>query len=217
MTGRPNYLNTGIEREGTNMTGVASDILDLGSWCILRMASADTLRVLRSLQNAGLEVWTPIEKRTKRMPRTRAQFDKETPLMPSYVFGHVAHLTELIQLAMLPNKDHPRFSMFRYQGGIPLIADEQLKALRDEEARVIGVFERLKRRGKKGAKMAKGSEVRMTEGPFAGMSGIVEDHQGQFTLVDMAIFGKIVTIKISSLLLAENVAQGEVPNAALAA
>jgi transcription antitermination factor NusG len=199
------------------MAGRDTDVLDLGSWCVLRMASADTLRVFRSLVGAGFEVWTPIERRTKRMPRTRAEFDKEAALLPSYIFARVAHVTELASLSAVPNREHPPFSMFRYQGGIPLISDDQLDTLRAEEDRVMRVFEKSKRRGKKGAKLGKGSEVRMIDGPFAGMSGIVEDHQGQFTLVDMAIFGKTMSIKISSLLLAENMARDDLPSLGLAA
>lgn len=193
------------------------DILDLGGWCILRMASADTLRLFKTLTSAGFEVWTPVEKRMGRMPRTRAIFDKEFPLMPSYIFASVHHLTELHSLAMLPNREHPKFSMFRYQGGIPLIADAQLNALRAEEERTGRIYEKQRRKGQKGPRLDRGSEVRMTEGPFAGMSGIVEDHQGQFTLVDMTMFGKIVTIKISSLLLAENMARDDLPSLGKAA
>jgi transcription antitermination factor NusG len=170
------------------------------------------LRVYRSLVAAGLSVWTPIERRMGRMPRTRAQYDKEFALMPSYVFGHVEHLNELARLAMVPHRDHPRFSMFKYGGGFPLIADDQLDALRKEEARVASVFERFRRRGKKGPKLEPGSEVKLTEGPFAGMSGIVEGQEGQFTLVDMSVFGKVVTIKIASLLLDENVARDDLPS-----
>lgn len=175
-------------------------ILDLGSWCILRMASADTLRVFRSLVGAGLVVWTPIERRAGRMPRTKAQYDKEFALMPSYAFGHVSHLDQLLGIAMVPNRDHPPFTVFRYQGGIPLIADDQLDALRAEEARTLRVWEKLKRRGKKGPRLDVGTEVRLPEGPFAGIGGIVADVQGQYTLVDISIFGRPQQIKVASIL-----------------
>lgn len=177
------------------------ETLDLGSWCILRMASADTLRVAKSLAAAGLQVWTPVERRSGRSRHDRSRFDKETALMPSYVFGRVEHLTEMLRLAMLPQRNHPKFSVFRYQGGIPLIADEQLDALRAEEDRSLRLFERLKRRGLKGPAIASGTTVKMTEGAFAGLSGVVEDQQGQYTLVSIDGFHK--PIKVASVLLLE--------------
>lgn len=189
--------------------------MDLGSWCILRMASADTLRVFKALQGAGYDVWTPVEKRTKRMPRTRVPFDKEIALMPSYVFGSTAHLDEFQVMAMMPGKDTPRFSMFRYQGGIPLIGEAQLAALRAEEARCHSVFEKLRRRGIKGPTFSRGDAVRLTEGGFAGMSGVVEDTRGRFTLVSFA--GYHAPIQIASLLLQPDVLAAETEIAAEAA
>ena len=47
--------------------------------------------------------------------------------------------------------------------------------------------------------------MRLPDGPFAGISGIVEGTEGQFTLVDITVFGKPSTIKVASiLLLADN-------------
>jgi hypothetical protein len=178
------------------------DILDLGSWVILRMASADTLRVFNSLRDGGLEVWTPVEPRFGRMPRTRAKYDKDFAIMPSYVFGHVRHLDELLRLAMTPNREHPAFSVFHHKGGIPLVADNQLDALRYEEGRLTGIFERLKRRGMKGPTIETGTEVHMTDGPFQGLTGVVEGQNGQYTLVSFGGFHK--PIQIASLLLAED-------------
>jgi transcription antitermination factor NusG len=178
------------------------DILDLGSWCILRMASADTLRVLRMLKLFGMEVWTPVEKRLGRMPKTRARFDKEFALMPSYIFAHVEHMDQLLRMAMVPTAGVPRFSMFQHNGGIPLVADYQLDALRQFEGDRERVFTKARRRGVKGPVLGIGSEVKLPDGPFAGFTGIVEGQQGQFTLVSTTIFGKEVEIKVASLLLA---------------
>jgi hypothetical protein len=41
----------------------------------------------------------------------------------------------------------------------------------------------------------------------------VEDQQGQFTAVGLTIFGKPVTIKVASLLLAPDMAQEGLPRA----
>jgi transcription antitermination factor NusG len=187
-------------------------VLDLGSWCILRTGSADTLRALKSLSEAGVTVWTPTEKRFGKMPRTQAPFDKTTALMPSYLFARAEHVTELLRLAMAPGGEHPRFSVFRYGEGIPLIADAELNPLREEEDRKGRVFDRWRRRGRKGPKLQPGTHVRMPEGPFAGIGGIVQDVQGQFTLVNIDVFGKQHSLKVASLLLAGNVAEDAVPS-----
>lgn len=186
---------------------------DLGSWIILRCSSTDTLRVAKSLKDAGLEVWTPVERKRARMPKTRALTDRPAALMPSYVFGRVEHVDELLRLAVNPGREHPRFTVFRYQGGVPLIADDQLDALRGEQDRRQRVFDKWKRKGWKGAPLTPGMGVNLPDGPFAGMTGIVEGTEGQFTLVDIDIFGKAVTIKVASCLLRPDMAEGELPHA----
>ena len=175
------------------------DTLDLGSWFILRMASGDTLSVLKGLLKAGYDAWTPIERRRGRMPRTRTAYDKEFALMPSYVFVNIHHLAEIQHMALVPPRNIPRFTLFQYQGGVPLIADNQLDALRYEEGRLQAVYDRALRKGKKGPRFNPGETIRIEEGPFAGMDGIVTDQTGQFTLVNFAGFAS--PIKISSLLL----------------
>jgi len=167
-----------------------------GDWFILRMASADTLRIADVLMARGLKVWTPSEIKIGRTPRVRAKYEKRAPIMPSYVFARFDDLDEILRLAMLPAKECGRFSVFHHKGGIPLIADHALSALRHEETRLAGIIERQKRRGKKGPVFSAGANVKPTEGPFAGLSGVVEGTQGQFTLVSFAGFH--APIKIAS-------------------
>lgn len=176
------------------------ETLDLGSWFILRMASNDTLSVAKGLSKAGFDVWTPIERKKGKMPRTRTAYDKEFALMPSYVFVNIHHLAEIQHMALLPPRNMPRFVLFQHNGGVPLIADNQLDALRSEEGRLQGIYERQCRKGKKGPKFDPRTLVRVAEGDaFAGMEGVVEDQQGQFTLVNFAGFHS--PIKIASVLL----------------
>lgn len=176
-----------------------SDILDLGSWFILRMASADTLKVAEQLTKRGFDVWTPVERKRGRKPRTRAHFDKSFALMPSYVFANMHHLAELQSMADLPTADTPRFTLFRYAGGVPLIDDTQLAALRYEEDRLQRIYEKQVAKGKRGPKFDAGHIVRLQEGPFMGLQGEVVEQHGQFTLV--SIDGFHAPIKIASLLL----------------
>lgn len=176
-----------------------ADTLDLGAWFILRMSSAATLSVCEGLKRAGFDVWTPVERKIGRMPRTRTAFDKQRPLMPSYVFANVQDIDALAELAVIPNRECPRFTLFRHNNGIPLIADEELEALRAEESRMQRIFDRQKVKGRKGPSFEKGASVKAQSGGFEGLSGIVEGTQGQYTLVTYAGFGK--PIKIASLLL----------------
>ena len=185
-------------------------MLDLGSWCILRMAGGDTLRLVNALALLGIEVWTPTERRFARVPRKKSRRDKVSAIMPSYAFGHVRDLDQLLHRSAIPGRDHPQFSVMRHRGGVPLIADDELDALRSEEARLHGIFERLKRRGVKAPSLPRGTPVQLSEGPFAGLSGIVEGDQGQYTLVSFAGFHK--PLKISSLLLLpDSVMEGAKP------
>ncbi len=170
-----------------------------GAWCILRTQSADTLRVANSLTDHGFTVWTPVEKRFGRLPRRKARAEAEFALMKSYVFGRAKHLDDFMRLAMFPNRDHPPFSIFHHKGGIPLIADEELSALREEEDRCARIYDRLRKRNVKPLAFDRGAEVRTDEGGFAGLPGIVEGTQGQYTLVSFAGFHK--PIKVQSLLL----------------
>lgn len=176
-----------------------SDTLDLGQWCILRMASCDTLAVANSLRAAGFEVWTPVERKIARRPKTRAQYETTTALLPSYVFAAVDRIEDLARIALTPNRDHPRFSMFKHQGGFPLVADIELEALRYTEDKRRTIFERLRDKGKRGPIFTKGARVKTDKAGFAGLSGIVEDQRGQFTMVSYASFHK--PIKIASILL----------------
>lgn len=189
-----------------------TDELDLGSWFILRMSSSETLPVVRALTANGYRVWTPIERKFSRMPRTRVRYAREMALMPSYAFAWVEQLDDILKLALLPTKECGRFSVFHHKGGIPLIADSQLAALRGEERRLWGIFDRARRKGVKVPTLKNGDIVTMSSGPFQGLSGVVEGTNGQNTLVSFAGFH--APIKIASLLLLPEVVSAGLPDAA---
>lgn len=179
--------------------------LDLGGWFILRMASADTLGLCRSLSAAGFRVWTPTDHKTGRRPRTRAEYDKVFPLMPSYIFAHTDGIEALARMAIVPVGDHPRFTLFRAGDGIPIIADSDLAGLRGEEQRRASIYDRWKQQRTKAPTFEKGKEVTLNKAGFDGLTGTVIQSNGRFTLVDMPGFSQ--PIKISSLLLLEDVAE----------
>jgi hypothetical protein len=179
------------------------------------MSSANTLAVHDSLKRAGFEVWTPVERRIARMPRTKARAERDLALLPTYVFADARKIEALARLANVPNRDHPRFAMFKHQGGYPLVSDSALEALRGEETRKRGIFEKLKNKGRKGPTFGLGSLVKANSGGFEGLSGVVEGARGQYTLVSYAGFHK--PIAIASLLLLPDVATDEKAHDAIAA
>lgn len=184
-----------------------SDTLDLGSWCILRMASCDTLPVTESLRDAGFDVWTPTESHLPKVRRTlfpsrrRKVEESRTAILPTFAFAAANRIGDLQRIAVLPGREHRRFHLFQHLGGYPLIAERELSALRAEEDRRQQVFLRQKRRGRKAPALARGTVVEFTEGGFAGLSGKVVSQSGKFTLVDIPGFA--MPIEISSILLVD--------------
>jgi hypothetical protein len=189
------------------MTKVATqaielETLDLGGWFILRTSIMGTIKLATVLYDKGFDVWTPIDRRVRRLPRSRKTRDTESPIMPTYVFARVHHLADLQMLSQSRAADVPRFALFRYWNGIPLIADRELEALKAEEARRKTIFDRLKSKGLKPPVLAAGADVCLKTGAFAGLPGRVERQEGAFTLI--AFEGFTRPIKVSSLLLLDN-------------
>jgi hypothetical protein len=164
-------------------------------WFILRMAGPRTLAVADSLKDAGFDAWTPIGSSSRRKSRKPGVEAKGVPVMPTYVFARDHHLHELLAEASRPVSAHPAFSVFRWDGRIPLIADRSLDYLRRGEARYL----RRVREGQPVKRFAEGERVQLSDGGFAGMSGIVETSKGKFTLVCFPGFA--MPIKVATMLL----------------
>ncbi|WP_242186548.1 hypothetical protein [Sphingomonas sp. CARO-RG-8B-R24-01] len=111
-------------------------------------------------------------------------------MMPSFVFARGNALPELADVLALPVSPHPPFSIFRYNGRIPLIADREVERLRTAERKVVP---KAKQRV-----FSPGTRVHIPEGAFAGLSGIVEDGNGKSTMV---CFGGNVSFNIATFLL----------------
>ena len=162
-------------------------------WCILRTGASRTLPLVASLQEAGFDVWSPVQTLTRRRGPARDRVEYTAPMMPTFVFARADRRHELAQIAAQPFSEHPGFSVFRYLGAIPTIGDAEIS-----EAR------RIEERGKRAAKMGQrqaftiGQPVKVKEGPGAGLSGeVVKDGDGKFVLVAFAG----INMKIGSWLL----------------
>lgn len=175
-------------------------------WLILRTSGTGTLLLAKALRDAGFDAWSPVEIQNRRRPRSNDRYDREVAVMPSYVFANSQHLVDLLQIASKPQQTYqrwdtelrrmvthgiPQFSVFHHNGGIPLIADDSLDALR--------VVERRTAPKPTAPTFEPGQPVKLTEGGFAGMSGIVERTTGDFAMVSFKDYP--IAIKISRLLL----------------
>lgn len=175
-----------------------------GVWCILRTSGSRTLPVAKSLAAAGFDVWTPVETNDRRRPRSKATVEFEAPIMPTFVFARADRLKDLEVASQAAVKEHPPFSLFRWAGKIPLVSDQQIASLRAAEDRATARTEAAHRRSRLQAErkfFTPGDQVKVTEGSFSGLSGMVEDGDGKFTFV---AFGGSMRVKIASFLLASD-------------
>lgn len=164
-----------------------------GEWFVLRTSGARTLVLANSLRSVGYDVWTPVKTLSKRRPRSTELREIVAAVLPSYVFAKVEHLSSLMIEADRIISPHPQFSVFRYCGKVPTISDLALTNLRKIERRNMP---------EKAARMfATGDKVRMTEGAYAGLTGIVKTGRGRYTMVLLA--GARIPVKISSMLLVD--------------
>lgn len=177
----------------------------MSDWCILRTNGRGTLRLARSLSAVGLEAWAPALTVNQRLPRSKRRRERETPLMPTFVFARAQNLEALVALAHRPGH-HETFSIFHYMGDIPLIADRDLEPLRLAERRSVPKQRRVTYRP--------GQTVRVPEGSFGGMSGIVEQSDHRYTLV---AFGGAIRVKIATFILQPNVREDGEPHSGTAA
>jgi transcription antitermination factor NusG len=164
-------------------------------WCILRSKSRDTMRLAKSLEEDGFEVWTPLETRSIRIPRTNAKRKVRQPIMPSYIFAKAHQLIDLIQLANAAEKRrrgagcrlpaHADFRVMHCFGGIPTVTDAALKELRRLEVIRSPKEPRISAgRPRADQPLSKGVVVRIEGGgSFDGLEGKVESSDCAQTVV----------------------------------
>lgn len=106
----------------------------LQRWCILRTSGRSTLPLAQSLAAAGFDVWTPREILSRRRGPARTRIEYEAPLVATFVFARAAAIPALERILILPSSPHPPFSIFRFDGRIPLLAAHSIEGLREAEA-----------------------------------------------------------------------------------
>ncbi|MEN2747098.1 hypothetical protein [Sphingomonas sp. T9W2] len=157
-------------------------------WCILRTGGARTLPLATALTAAGFDAWTPTKMVKRRVCRTRkAKEAQPAAIMPTFVFVRARHLPDLLRILCLPSNPYPSFSLFRYLGDVVRVRDSEVERLRVVERRALP---RAQRRT-----YQPGAAVRLAEGPYAGMPGVVQSSNGRRTMI---AFGGWMTIEIET-------------------
>lgn len=180
---------------GTAMIDATTSPTD---WCILRCSAARTLPLAASLNEAGIEAWTPMKVEKRRLPRGRkGHREIEAPIMPTFVFVRYSRLVDLMIILELPISPHPGFSVFRHLGLVPHVSNREIERLRTEEGRA-------QRKDKRPA-FAIGEQVRVEEEVnFTGLKGVVQGHKGRYTMV---CFGGAIQFSIATINLRTNEVQ----------
>ncbi len=163
-------------------------------WCMLRTSPGRTLALAQSLLAAGLDAWTPSEIHSRRRPRSKATIEIEAPIMPTFVFARAAVIPELVRIQAMPISPHPPFSIFRHLGEIPLLHDHEILNLRA----VAELAQRKRLKKSHRYVFPVGEQVKVAEGNFTGLEGIVEGGDGKYALV---CFGGSMQFKIATFLL----------------
>jgi hypothetical protein len=156
-------------------------------WCILRCSPGRTLPLAASLNDAGIEAWTPTGKSMRRQGRTRKAVKVPCPIMPTFVFARERHIAALEACCGMPFLNpHPPFSIFRHRGTISKISDAALDAIRTEERR------QTPRSFPKDGKVTMPSD----SGAWTGLTGIIDRVEGKFLVALFNLFGRVVEVKI---------------------
>ncbi len=174
----------------------------MNAWVVLRMAGPRTLPVVRSLKRAGIDVWTPVRKVRRTLPRSRKYRDIEMAELPSFAFAAEQDLEQLRLIVADPLSPHPAFTLLAHKGHYPRVTHAALQPLRDHEAGLAERWEsfersdRLSRKRRGGAARAYvlGTRVKLPDTAFEGLVGTVVENLRSGQLVILFEQGGKITV-----------------------
>src|SRR5688572_2627493 len=148
-------------------------------------------QVAKFLQTRGIDSYLPL------VPRQRQWKDRKKvvpfPLFPSYVFGRFA-MRDLHSVLTTPGVS----TIVRTRGQPTPIAEQELETVRRFAAALASTGVEPEAR----TFLAEGQKVRITEGPFEGVEGIVIESRGRKrVLVGISAIGQGLEIDIDTRLL----------------
>lgn len=185
----------------TNVTRATISRRREADWIILRCSPSSTIALAEALTDAGFTTWTPTAKTTRDamrakegldpLPRGKGSTEITQPIVSTFVFTARDRLSDLLRMADSPALNYrvwdkqerrmvvrgrPYFSVMRIDGAVPVIPDWQLDALRAFERQAAEKVSKKRRRGKRGRnaqRFSPGDHVRVPDGPFAGLDGVI--------------------------------------------
>lgn len=171
--------------------GAAQELAVERRWYACYTRSRHEKQVDRLLGQRGIESYLPL------IPRKRQWKDRrkvvQWPMFPSYVFGRFA-LTELHEVLAVPGVA----TVVRSNGQPVAITDAELENVRRFARALGGQHGELEIR----PFLAEGQWVRITEGAFEGVTGIVVERRNKRrVLVGLAAIGQGLEIDIDTRLL----------------
>lgn len=119
----------------------------MSRWFILRTSGGQTLPLMKSLRDAGFDVWSPARTIRRLMFRGTASqrsTELDVPILPTFVFAREAHIEELAIAAARTISPHPAFSIFRHGDRVPLVSDGDVAGLQEEEARATETIQAIR-------------------------------------------------------------------------
>lgn len=134
-------------------------------WYAIQTKPHKEQAVLAALGRAGIETYCPRIRQWRRLRNRKVR--QEVSLFPGYLFARLAFFQEYARIRWTPGLLRVVTS-----GGVAVEVSEEMM-------REVRAMERAgSRGGLRSAKLAPGSRVRVTEGPFAGFEGRVAESLG---------------------------------------
>ena len=174
-------------------------------WCILRTQSSQTLVLAEALKSEGFMAWTPTEVIVRHARRERPRSEVVVALMPGIVFAAWDRLNDLAGLS------HSSLTYRRWDADLRRMIMVGLPHFRvmkvgDKPARVIDAeLSGLRSAERTSAVLAKkrtfkpGDQVRLCEGAFEGLRGVIGKIVGDFAEVSFPDWA--VPVKVAFRLL----------------
>jgi transcription antitermination factor NusG len=171
-------------------------------WVVLRCGSSKTIECAEILASKGLEVWVPIQKIKRRLPRSRKVETLEVPALPSYIFVKREFLAELQNL----------LNLFVVQGRLVVRSDLRIAEVSFSELMVLQRAVDAFTLEEKDLEFLIGDRYKFLEGPLEGVTGeVIQASKGKVVLslgegaFTPFVFSGLQLSKISVLERTENV------------
>lgn len=112
-------------------------------WCILRVASARTLKLAETLRAVGIDAWSPRrtikrdapgKRRRIALKQPKLMLEIDLPIIPGFVFACADRLDDIIRASATPFGPHPSFSLLQVGDRVPLVGEPQIAGLVAAEA-----------------------------------------------------------------------------------